>query len=117
MRKSLLENKIAYVATVSLFTAALAWNLFHGGSSTVPGHMLLPLERPEAEFVAHGPTIPPDPWEGVQVAHGPTIPPDPWEGVRVTHGPTIPPDPWEGVRVTHGPTIPPDPWEGISLAV
>ena len=26
--------------------------------------------------LAHGPSIPPDPWE---LAHGPSIPPDPWE--------------------------------------
>jgi len=42
----------------------------------------------------HGPTFPPDPWEG-KVAHGPTFPPSPWDG-KVSHGPTFPPDPWEG---------------------
>jgi hypothetical protein len=65
MRKSFLENKVGYAATVFLFTAAFAWNVVHGSISAVPGHMLLP----------------PDPWEGVRVvAHGPIMPPDPWEG-------------------------------------
>jgi hypothetical protein len=103
MRRNILENKIAYAATVSLFTAALAWNIVHGGSHAVPAHMLLPLEGSDAEVV--------------RVAHGPTMPPDPWEGVRVAHGPTMPPDPWEGVRVAHGPTMPPDPWEGLSASI
>lgn len=31
--------------------------------------------------VAHGPSFPPDPWDGKTiVAHGPTFPPDPWDG-------------------------------------
>jgi hypothetical protein len=59
--------------------------------------------------VSHGPTFPPDPWDG-KVAHGPTFPPDPWDG-KVAHGPTFPPDPWDG-KVAHGPTFPPDPWDG-----
>jgi hypothetical protein len=116
--RSFLENKAAYVATVSLFSAALAWNAVHGGSSAVPGHMLLPLDR--SDVVAHGPIMPPDPWEGVRVvAHGPIMPPDPWEGVRVVaHGPIMPPDPWEGVRVVaHGPIMPPDPWEGHAASI
>jgi len=99
MRRSFLENKVAYIATVSLFTAALAWNVVHDGSSAVPGNVIPPLERSVAVVVAHGPSIPPDPWEAVRVAHGPSIPPDPWEAVRVAHGPSIPPDPWEAVRV------------------
>src|ERR1035441_4093683 len=37
-----------------------------------------------------------------QVSHGPTLPPDPWDG-KVAHGPTLPPDPWDG-KVAHGPT-------------
>ena len=82
--RSFLENKVAYIVTVSLFTAALAWNVVHGGSSAVPGHTVLPVERSEAKVQAHGPSIPPDPWEGVRVvAHGPSIPPDPWEGISL----------------------------------
>ncbi|MGA2130781.1 MAG: hypothetical protein ABSH50_00570 [Bryobacteraceae bacterium] len=49
---------------------------------------------------------------GPQVSHGPTFPPDPWDG-KVAHGPTFPPDPWDG-KVAHGPTFPPDPWDGKS---
>jgi hypothetical protein len=48
-----------------------------------------------------------------QVSHGPTFPPDPWDG-KVAHGPTFPPDPWDG-KVAHGPTFPPDPWDGKSV--
>ena len=67
--RSFLENKVAYAATVLLFAAAFGWNAVHGGSSVVPGHMLLQ----------------PDPWEGVRVvAHGPIMPPDPWEGVAAS---------------------------------
>jgi hypothetical protein len=47
---------------------------------------------------------------GFAASHGPTFPPDPWDG-KVAHGPTFPPDPWDG-KVSHGPTFPPDPWDG-----
>ena len=47
-----------------------------------------------APHVSHGPSFPPDPWDG-KVAHGPSFPPDPWDG-RVAHGPSFPPDPWDG---------------------
>jgi len=50
---------------------------------------------------------------GTQVSHGPTFPPDPWDG-KVMHGPTFPPDPWDG-KVAHGPTFPPDPWDGKTV--
>jgi len=59
--------------------------------------------------VSHGPSFPPDPWDG-KVAHGPSFPPDPWDG-KVAHGPSFPPDPWDG-KVAHGPSFPPDPWCG-----
>jgi len=48
--------------------------------------------------------------QSIPVSHGPTFPPDPWDG-KVAHGPTFPPDPWDG-KVAHGPTFPPDPWDG-----
>jgi len=50
---------------------------------------------------------------GPQVAHGPTFPPNPWDG-KVAHGPTFPPNPWDG-KVAHGPTFPPNPWDGKSV--
>jgi hypothetical protein len=30
-------------------------------------------------MVAHGPIMPPDPWDTLMVAHGPIMPPDPWD--------------------------------------
>ena len=95
-----LENKVAYAATASLFTMALAWNVVHGNGALASGSHLI---ATEPVMIAHGPSMPPDPWEGIRtagIAHGPSMPPDPWEGVRtasVTHGPSMPPDPWEGV--------------------
>jgi hypothetical protein len=59
--------------------------------------------------VSHGPSFPPDPWDG-KIAHGPSFPPDPWDG-KIAHGPSFPPDPWDG-KVAHGPSFPPDPWDG-----
>jgi len=47
---------------------------------------------------------------GPQVSHGPTLPPNPWDG-KVAHGPTLPPNPWDG-KIAHGPTLPPNPWDG-----
>jgi len=108
MRK-ILDDKLAFIMVIFLFTLAFTLNAMHGAGTSV-GHT--PLALPDVTLVAHGPTIPPDPWDGVSIAHGPTIPPDPWDGVRIAHGPTIPPDPWDGVRIAHGPTIPPDPWDG-----
>ena len=125
---SFLENKIACAAIVSSFAIAFAWNVTQG-VQPIAGHLLFPAQ---AVRVAHGPMIPPDPWEGttvapIIVAHGPMIPPDPWEGttvapVTLAHGPMIPPDPWEGttvapITVAHGPMIPPDPWEGTTVAL
>jgi hypothetical protein len=71
-----LENKIAFAATFSLFAIAFAWNALQGTAAPAPTHLLL---EPEAVTSAHGPSIPPDPWENGLVAHGPSIPPDPWE--------------------------------------
>ena len=72
------ENKIAFLATFSLFAIAFAWNAIQGTASPAPSHLYL---EPDSVAVttAHGPSIPPDPWENGLVAHGPSIPPDPWE--------------------------------------
>jgi len=91
-----LENKIAFAAILSLFAIGFAWNTAQGITSHASRHLLV---APDGiTTTAHGPTMPPDPWEGtVTIAHGPTMPPDPWEGtVTIAHGPTMPPDPWEG---------------------
>ena len=106
------DSKFAFIAVLSLFTSAFTWNMVHGTGATVGGHRLV---LPDVMLVAHGPSIPPNPWDGVRIAHGPSIPPDPWDGVRIAHGPSIPPDPWDGVRIAHGPSIPPDPWDGVRL--
>ena len=107
----LLDNKLIFAAVIALFALACASNAIQGAGVPVHSHMLLA----EPVNVAHGPTMPPDPWDGnVTIAHGPTMPPDPWDGnVTIAHGPTMPPDPWDGnVTIAHGPTMPPDPWDG-----
>ncbi len=50
------------------------------------------------------------------LAHSPSMPPDPWDGVRVAHSPSMPPDPWDGVRLAHSPSMPPDTWDGMADA-
>ncbi|MCX6627624.1 MAG: hypothetical protein NTW28_08350, partial [Candidatus Solibacter sp.] len=79
--RSFFDSKFAFIAVLSLFTFAFTWNMMHGTTATAGGHLLV---LPDVTLVAHGPTIPPDPWDGVRIAHGPTIPPDPWDGVRMT---------------------------------
>ena len=71
------DNKIAFGAIIFVFTIAFAWCVIHGTGMPLPGHFML---DHDSMNVAHGPTLPPDPWEGGLVAHGPTLPPDPWEG-------------------------------------
>ncbi len=92
--RSFFENKFAYIAVLCTFTCAITWNILHGAGTVESGHMFI---APDAVLQAHGPTFPPDPWDGVRIAHGPTFPPDPWDGVRIAHGPTFPPDPWDGI--------------------
>ena len=98
----IIESKIAFAITTIVFVSGLVWNANQGAGLSLPGHgVFSPVE------VAHGPTLPPDPW-AVAAKHGPTLPPDPW-AVAAKHGPTLPPDPW-AVAAKHGPTLPPDPW-------
>ena len=95
-----LGNKFAFAATVLAFGLARGWNT-QQGAMQMPSHSLLGA-RPM--MVAHGPSIPPDPWcppgvvcgdnAATLVAHGPSIPPDPWVEGLVAHSPTMPPDPW-----------------------
>ena len=80
MRK-FFDSRFAFIAVLSLFTFAFAWNMVHHDGAIDAGHLLI---APDAVLFAHGPSIPPDPWDGVRLAHGPSIPPDPWDGVRVT---------------------------------
>ena len=114
--RNLFENKVFYAVTVFLFAVGFAWNAKPGPRSVGAERIWLLSDN---ELLAHGPVLPPDPWEGgTQVKHGPVLPPDPWEGgTLVAHGPVLPPDPWEGgTQVKHGPVLPPDPWEGGTTA-
>lgn len=108
MIQRLMESKISFAITSCAFLAALGWNASQGAGLYLPGHgsFVIP-----TTLIAHGPTLPPDPWE-MLTAHGPTLPPDPWE-MLTAHGPTLPPDPWE-MLTAHGPTLPPDPWEMLT---
>ena len=96
MRK-VFASKFAFIAVLFLFTSAFTWNIVDGAGAIVGGHILM---APDAVLLAHGPSVPPDPWDGVRIAHGPSVPPDPWDGVRIAHGPSVPPDAWDGVNVT-----------------
>jgi hypothetical protein len=49
--------------------------------SAIGGHPNAAQQVRPIVVVAHGPTLPPDPWDGL-VAHGPTLPPDPWDGAK-----------------------------------
>jgi hypothetical protein len=107
------ESKIAFFAILFLFAVAIAI----GGVQ----HSATPIgvsQSPTSNAVrsAHGPSIPPDPWDWNKVQHGPSIPPDPWDWRAANHGPSIPPDPWDWNKVQHGPSIPPDPWDWAKSA-
>ena len=111
--RAFLENRLTLGAIFVLFTAAFLWN-----SSAIPaaGHLL----KQPVMTAAHGPNMPPDPWDGNLAAkHGPNMPPDPWDGnLAAKHGPNMPPDPWDGnLAAKHGPNMPPDPWDGNAAAV
>ena len=79
MRK-FFASKTAFIAVFFLFTSAIAWNLVHGARATAGGHFLV---VPDVTLLAHAPSIPPDPGDGLRVAHAPSIPPDPGDGLRV----------------------------------
>jgi hypothetical protein len=108
---SFFENKFTLSAIAILFVVALAWNNSQGAAFPAAGLLLIA----PAQSVAHGPNMPPDPWDGNLAAkHGPNMPPDPWDGnLAAKHGPNMPPDPWDGnLAAKHGPNMPPDPWDG-----
>ena len=80
MMRRFFENKVAAATVVSLFSLASAWNVLGG----VPQTSIRPASFGRVT-VAHGPLLPPDPWETrIQLAHGPLLPPDPWETSFVT---------------------------------
>jgi hypothetical protein len=53
------ENKLAVAAILSLFLLASAWNVISGAAPTA-GPVLLPQD---VVTIAHGPLLPPDPWD------------------------------------------------------
>ena len=57
-------SKYAFLLVLALFASAFSWNLAHGAGTVFGGHILLP----DMLLTAHGPTLPPDPWDGVQIA-------------------------------------------------
>ena len=89
------DNKFAFIAVLSLFIFALAWNTAHGTGAIDIGHTLM---APDGVLIGHCPTLPPTN-AAVRIAHGPTLPPPPDDGVRIAHGPTLPPPPDDGVRI------------------
>jgi hypothetical protein len=102
------ESNFSFFAVLFLFAGALTWNISHGSEALGSGHVFVAPSIAVDVRLAHGPTMPPDPWD-LQIAHGPTMPPDPWD-LQIAHGPTMPPDPWD-LQIAHGPTMPPDPWD------
>jgi hypothetical protein len=107
------ENKLAFAAVLLLFVMAMVTNITQAGNSpAMPDQWA----TSTAIQLAHGPSIPPDPWDWNKVQHGPSIPPDPWDWSAANHGPSIPPDPWDWNKVQHGPSIPPDPWDWAKAA-
>ena len=62
MRKFFARN-FALIAVFALFTSAFTWNLVHGAGATVGG---LFLAAPDVTLLAHTPSVPPDPWDGVR---------------------------------------------------
>ena len=57
--QKVMENKFAFFAIA--FALALGWNAGQGTGVLIPGHSLL---TPDVLILAHGPSLPPDPWVG-----------------------------------------------------
>ena len=55
--------KFALIAFSIVFTSAFTWNIIAG--ATALGHGLT---APSAVRIAHGPSMPPDPWDAVRIA-------------------------------------------------
>ena len=58
------DSKCAFVAVLSLFSFAFTLNMVGGADATASGHFLL---APNVMLLAHGPSVPPDPWDGVNI--------------------------------------------------
>ena len=79
--RSFFNSKSVFFGVLFLFTGSIAWNISHGSGASAGGCRLVSPAFAPAARIAHGPTVPPDPWD-VRLAHGPTVPPDPWD-VRI----------------------------------
>jgi hypothetical protein len=92
--RTFFASKIAFLAILMIFTAGCICNISQGAAITPADHFFLEA----VPAVAHGPSMPPDPWDGnLALKHGPSMPPDPWDGnLALKHGPSMPPDPWDG---------------------
>src|SRR5215218_960471 len=79
--RTLLENKLAFGATLLAFVLATGLTAVYGQAS--------PNEWPEAMLLADDPSLPPDPW-------CPSCPPpkDGAETLLAMDDPSLPPDPW-----------------------
>ena len=75
------ENKIAFLAVLTLFTVPFVWNLSHGSAQFLNGHGLT---LPDTQMTAHGASIPPPPDAEIKLAHGASIPPPPDADIRST---------------------------------
>ena len=62
MMRQFFENKFAFIAIFLLFVAAFTWNTSQGVLAPAAGILLEDPSGPA--LVAHGPSMPPDPWDG-----------------------------------------------------
>jgi hypothetical protein len=108
MTSRFLQNKITFAAVALSF--ALSFTLYPATGAAVRFRVPFRVLEVSPEL-AHGPILPPDPWD-TNVAHGPILPPDPWD-TTVAHSPILPPDPWD-TNVAHSPILPPDPWDTVA---
>jgi hypothetical protein len=74
-----IESKLAFAIASCAFAISLMWNAGQNFGQSLAGHGIF-----APVVIAHGPTLPPDPWAGTEslLAHGPTLPPDPWAGTE-----------------------------------
>ena len=63
--RNLFARKIAFSVVLLLCASAITWNIVHGAGAIVGRQTLM---APDAMLLAHSPTVPPDPWDGVRIA-------------------------------------------------
>ena len=92
--RRVLENKFAFAAIVLAFALAVGLSAAYGSDLPLSSRVLL---SSPVELADGGPSMPPDPWDGLVADGGPSMPPDPWDGLVADGGPSMPPDPWDGL--------------------